>query len=92
MILLMFCLEERNMAIVFARLRVISFSMHQFKELERYAVIKFKKVDREELEADIIPSSAYRYQNHEEHLLLYPFHRIICRGHELVVIYHLYNS
>ena len=34
MIVLMFCLEERNIAIVLARLRVIPFSMHQFKKLE----------------------------------------------------------
>ena len=60
MILVMFCLEERNIAIVLARLRVISFSVHQLKKLERSAVIKFERVDREEQEASIVASSAYR--------------------------------
>ena len=32
-ILLMFCLEERNIAIVLARLSVVLLSTHQFKKL-----------------------------------------------------------
>ena len=57
-ILLMFCLEERNIAIVLARFSVISVSTHHFKKLQRSDLIKFKSVVREELEADIVASSA----------------------------------
>ena len=64
MILVMFCLEERNIGNVLARLRVISFPMHQLKKLERSAIIKFERLDSEELETGIIASSAYRYSSH----------------------------
>lgn len=39
---------------------ILNILMHQLKKLDTAAVIKFKRVDRDELEADIVVSSAYR--------------------------------